>query len=256
MIVGASCTAELIQDDPGGLAEALDLPVPVIPLDLPSYQRKENWGAAETFYQLVRTLAGPPRRAGTRERAAGQPARCNILGPTALGFRHRDDLREITRLLSDMGIDGQRRRAAGRDAGRPRPPGRRRFQRRALPRDRRSPAAHGCSAPSASRCTKTVPDRRRRHPRFHRRSGRARRRRPAPALDDAALALALVRALGRLDLPHRQARLRLRRRHPRDRRRPHRAARSSASRSSASAPTAANSPARCATPPSSTASRR
>jgi hypothetical protein len=35
MIVGASCTAELIQDDPGGLAEALGLPCPVIPLDLP-----------------------------------------------------------------------------------------------------------------------------------------------------------------------------------------------------------------------------
>ena len=58
MIVGASCTAELIQDDPGGLARALDLPVPVIPLELPAYQRKENWGASETFYQLVRRLAG------------------------------------------------------------------------------------------------------------------------------------------------------------------------------------------------------
>ena len=30
MIVGASCTAELIQDDPGGLADALNLPVPVV----------------------------------------------------------------------------------------------------------------------------------------------------------------------------------------------------------------------------------
>ncbi len=59
MIVGASCTAELIQDDPGGLARALDLPIPVIPLELPAYQRKENWGASETFYQLVRALAGP-----------------------------------------------------------------------------------------------------------------------------------------------------------------------------------------------------
>ncbi|HOZ33063.1 MAG TPA: nitrogenase component 1, partial [Tabrizicola sp.] len=47
MIVGASCTAELIQDDPGGLAEALALPCPVIPLDLPSYSRKENFGADE-----------------------------------------------------------------------------------------------------------------------------------------------------------------------------------------------------------------
>ena len=57
LLVGASCTAELIQDDPAGLAEALDLPVPVIPLELPAYQRKENWGAAETFYYTVRQLA-------------------------------------------------------------------------------------------------------------------------------------------------------------------------------------------------------
>ncbi|TVQ56426.1 MAG: ferredoxin:protochlorophyllide reductase (ATP-dependent) subunit B, partial [Rhodobacteraceae bacterium] len=49
LLVGASCTAELIQDDPGGLAEGMDLTVPVVPLELPSYQKKEHWGAAETF---------------------------------------------------------------------------------------------------------------------------------------------------------------------------------------------------------------
>ena len=32
-------------------------------------------------------------------------ARCNILGPTALGFRHRDDVTEITRLLEKVGVD-------------------------------------------------------------------------------------------------------------------------------------------------------
>ncbi len=57
LLVGASCTAELIQDDPGGLARALNLPVPVVAVELPAYQRKENWGAAETFYQLVRAFA-------------------------------------------------------------------------------------------------------------------------------------------------------------------------------------------------------
>ena len=62
MLVGASCTAELIQDDPGGLARALNLPVPVIAVELPAYQKKENWGAAETFYRLVRTLAQPVER--------------------------------------------------------------------------------------------------------------------------------------------------------------------------------------------------
>ncbi len=99
ILVGSSCTAELIQDDPGGLARALDLPVPVIPLELHSYQRKENWGAAETFYALVRTLAGKSDVPRTDTRPS-----CNILGPTALGFRHRDDVVEVTRLLESLGI--------------------------------------------------------------------------------------------------------------------------------------------------------
>jgi len=72
------------------------LPVPVIPLELPSYQRKENFGADETFFQIVRTLARP------LERTARVTA--NLIGPTALGFRHRDDITEVTALLADMGI--------------------------------------------------------------------------------------------------------------------------------------------------------
>jgi hypothetical protein len=63
LLVGASCTAELIQDDPGGLARALALPIPVVALELPAYQRKEDWGAAETFYQLVRACVRPAPRA-------------------------------------------------------------------------------------------------------------------------------------------------------------------------------------------------
>ncbi len=106
MMVGASCTAELIQDDPGGLARALTLPVPVVALELPSYQKKENWGAAETFYQLVRACAAPVRPGSSPPRPASRDPRprCNVLGPTALGFRHRDDVREIERLLDRLGI--------------------------------------------------------------------------------------------------------------------------------------------------------
>ena len=102
MLVGASCTAELIQDDPAGMAQAMGLPIPVVPLELPSYQRKENWGAAETFYQLVRTLADKDIRPAPR---GGRRPSANILGPTALGFRHRDDVIEITRLFDTLGID-------------------------------------------------------------------------------------------------------------------------------------------------------
>jgi len=101
VLVGASCTAELIQDDPGGLARTLGLDIPVVPLELPSYQKKENWGAAETFYRLVRGLCGG-RAAPAR--AAGGVKRCNILGPTALGFRNRDDIREVTAILEALGV--------------------------------------------------------------------------------------------------------------------------------------------------------
>jgi light-independent protochlorophyllide reductase subunit B len=76
-------------------------------LELPAYQKKENWGAAETFYQMVRLLGKeyvlPPgeKRA---HRPAGIPPSCNILGPTALGFRHRDDVAEIRALLRQIGV--------------------------------------------------------------------------------------------------------------------------------------------------------
>jgi len=107
LLVGASCTAELIQDDPGGLARALSLPVPVVPIELPAYQRKENWGASETFLQLVRALAGPTALPPGTARPARDPLqrpRCNLLGPTALGFRHRDDVKEISSLLDELGV--------------------------------------------------------------------------------------------------------------------------------------------------------
>jgi light-independent protochlorophyllide reductase subunit B len=101
LLVAASCTAELIQDDPGGLGATLGLPIPVVPLELSSYRHKENWGAAETFTRLVRACARP--------RAPGAPmapkATCNLLGPTALGFRHRDDIAEIRSLLARLGVE-------------------------------------------------------------------------------------------------------------------------------------------------------
>jgi light-independent protochlorophyllide reductase subunit B len=100
VLVGASCTAELIQDDPAGIGKALGLPVPVVPLELSAYQHKENWGAAETFYRVVRACAP----ANPAPRPARHAKCCNLLGPTALGFRHRDDVTEVTRLLTRLGV--------------------------------------------------------------------------------------------------------------------------------------------------------
>lgn len=104
LLVGDSCTAELIQDQSGALAMGMNLPIPVVPLELPAYSKKENWGASETLYHLVRTLVGKDKR----ERPAREPGRrprANILGPTALGFRCRDDVREVRALLDSVGVD-------------------------------------------------------------------------------------------------------------------------------------------------------
>ena len=106
LLVGESCTAELIQDNPGSLAMGMGLSMPIVPLELPSYSKKENWGAAETFYQLVRTLL--LERSKVREvrpSRDGRRPRVNLLGGTILGFRCRDDIAEITRLLGSIGVD-------------------------------------------------------------------------------------------------------------------------------------------------------
>ncbi|MFN9057601.1 MAG: ferredoxin:protochlorophyllide reductase (ATP-dependent) subunit B [Cyanobacteriota bacterium] len=113
LLVGESCTAELIQDQPGALAAGMDLGgIPMVSLELPAYSKKENWGAAETFYQLVRGLLkeqmpppGTPKISPTRWKEEGRRPRVNLLGPSLLGFRCRDDVREITRLLGEHGVD-------------------------------------------------------------------------------------------------------------------------------------------------------
>ncbi len=108
LLVGESCTAELIQDQPGSLAQSMGLPVPVVSLELPAYSKKENWGASETLYHLVRSLllseVLPPGEKRPERDPAIRP-KANILGPTALGFRCRDDIQEVLKLLAEIGVD-------------------------------------------------------------------------------------------------------------------------------------------------------
>ena len=99
LLVGESCTAELIQDQPGSLASGMGFNMPVVGIELPAYSKKENWGASETFYQLVRGILSkqPSEESGVRHNPAawkseGRRPRVNLLGPTLLGFRCRDDI--------------------------------------------------------------------------------------------------------------------------------------------------------------------
>tara|TARA_Y100001968_G_scaffold296856_1_gene305347 strand:+ start:1922 stop:3517 length:1596 start_codon:yes stop_codon:yes gene_type:complete len=110
LLVGESCTAELIQDQPGSLAKGMGFDIPVVSLELPAYSKKENWGAAETFYQLIRTLLkNESENISTHNPTAwkeeGRRPRVNLLGPSLLGFRCRDDVLEIQKILGQHGID-------------------------------------------------------------------------------------------------------------------------------------------------------
>jgi len=104
LLVGEACTGELLQDQPGALATGMGLGIPVVPLELPAYSRKEDWGASETLHQLVRTLLRG-HHAPERAPLAGRRPRANLIGATVLGFRCRDDVVEVTRLLDSAGVD-------------------------------------------------------------------------------------------------------------------------------------------------------
>ncbi len=110
LLVGESCTAELIQDQPGSLAQGMGYEIPIVSLELPAYSKKENWGGAETFYQLVRGLLKNHSKNGcehnpTAWKEEGRRPRVNLLGPSLLGFRCRDDILEIQKILGQHGID-------------------------------------------------------------------------------------------------------------------------------------------------------
>ncbi len=110
LLVGESCTAELIQDQPGSLASGMGFNLPIISLELPAYSKKENWGASETFYQLVRGLLKTKvtdnhKHSPNAWREEGRRPKVNLLGPSLLGFRCRDDVLEIQKILAQHGID-------------------------------------------------------------------------------------------------------------------------------------------------------
>jgi len=112
MLVAESCTAELLQDQSGALVGSGMLDCQVVPVEMHAYSRKENWGASETLYALVKsalkTSVGAAKTDTVSENAeksvASRPS-VNLIGPTSLGYRCRDNIEELRRLLDAVGVD-------------------------------------------------------------------------------------------------------------------------------------------------------
>ena len=93
MLVGASTTAELIQDDPARHRQRLLVAGPRGPFELSAYQHKESWGASRDVLSPGARLHLPESaKSSSGARPAGAQARRAAdvqypLGPAALGFR-------------------------------------------------------------------------------------------------------------------------------------------------------------------------
>ena len=209
LLVGASCTAELIQDDPGGLARALNLPIPVVALELPVLSAQGKLGRVRDVLS-----ACPRARRATRAAAWHRPGAGAALQPARPDRAWLPPSRRSARDHRAAGASrgrGGRHRAARCDARRPRAAGRGRFQRRAVSRDRR-PGGAMAAAQLRPEVHPHGADRRRRDARVRGRGGRTRWNRCACGTGRRFVPPAVVFALGRLELSHRQAGFRVRRR--------------------------------------------
>ena len=258
MLVGASCTAELIQDDPGGLAKALDLPIPVIALELPSYQRRRTGArprpsirCAERWPVRMRRRRARPRPRATRHvaRAATSSARARSAFGIATTCARSPRCSGSSASTSTSSRRSAPARTTSHASAKPISTS------SSIPKSR-STAAQWLTRTFAHAGDEDDPDRRRRDARVHRRSRRARRhrRRAGARRDGFALDLVLRVRSTRPTCTASASSSSATRRTPS----PPRASppRNSASRSAASAPTAASSRATCAMPRRSTASRR
>jgi light-independent protochlorophyllide reductase subunit B len=156
-------------------------PVPVVPLELPAYSAKENWGADETFFQLVRGCCGRAARATSSADRGPPPAATCWARPRSASAAATTSPRSPS-CWTALGVEVNVVAPAGRHARRTCCAPRGRLQRLPLPRDRRDTCALAGARPSAAVYTKTVPIGVGATRDFLREVGRDRRHRPDAAL--------------------------------------------------------------------------
>ncbi|MCB0070919.1 MAG: ferredoxin:protochlorophyllide reductase (ATP-dependent) subunit B [Caldilineaceae bacterium] len=96
ILVCASCSTILLQEDLQALAANADVAAEVIVLDVNPYRRQETQTVEDAFTTLVQRFA-------TAQPRTPAPS-VNILGPASLGFHARQDIISLRRMLQALGV--------------------------------------------------------------------------------------------------------------------------------------------------------
>lgn len=96
IIVCASCSTILLQEDLQVMANSANIDAPVIVYDANPYRMQEITAAEGLLTLLVERFAEPQAR-------TPEPS-VNIIGPASLGFHQRSDLIALRRMLATLGV--------------------------------------------------------------------------------------------------------------------------------------------------------
>jgi light-independent protochlorophyllide reductase subunit B len=105
IVLTPTCTSSILQEDLQNFVSRASLSTQsdVLLADINHYRYNELQAADRTLAQIVRHYLEKARQQGDIPAKTAQPS-VNILGITTLGFHNQHDLRELKRLMADLGI--------------------------------------------------------------------------------------------------------------------------------------------------------
>jgi light-independent protochlorophyllide reductase subunit B len=106
IVLTPTCTSSILQEDLNHFVSQAQMisQADVLLADVNHYRVNELQAADRTLCQIVQFYIEKARKAGTLSDQKTEQPSCNLLGISTLGFHHQHDLREIKKLLSELGI--------------------------------------------------------------------------------------------------------------------------------------------------------
>lgn len=106
IVLTPTCTSSILQEDLNHFVSQAQLhaQADVLLADVNHYRVNELQAADRTLKQIVEFYIQKARKLDTLPTQKTEQPSCNILGISSLGFHNHHDLRELKRLLSDLGV--------------------------------------------------------------------------------------------------------------------------------------------------------